>query len=471
MMKLSTKYILFVVILHGVALGLSYFVFCDNRIFFLVAEVFILISVVIAWRLYNQLIQPLKLLMQGTDAIRDRDFNVKFLSTGKYEMDQLIKVYNQMMDELRTERTRQEQQHLFLEKLIYTSPTGILILDYDDRIQQINPKALQVLAMEERQVLGKSITALTHPVTQQIATLRSGHARTFTLNGAITYKLQKSHFIDRGFPRHFIMIEELTAEILAAEKNAYGKVIRMMAHEVNNTIGPVNSILQSTLQFMQPASQSAQPAQSALQAGQHSEALTHALGIAMERNHNLNAFMRNFADLVRVPLPDKKSIDLIPLVQRTMDLMQSKAGEKKVTFQFEHKSANDSATQATSAAQGISAAQGTSPAQGTMMIHADAQLMEQALINIIKNAIEAIGDQGTITILIHAHPRQLVIRDTGGGIAKESEEHLFSPFYSTKRDGQGIGLTLVREILTSHGFEFSLKTIADKQTEFRIVLG
>ena len=63
-----------------------------------------------------------------------------------------------------------------------------------------------------------------------------------------TYKLQKSHFIDRGFPRHFVMIEELTAEILAAEKKAYGKVIRMMAHEVNNTIGPVNSIMQSALQ-------------------------------------------------------------------------------------------------------------------------------------------------------------------------------------------------------------------------------
>ena len=66
--------------------------------------------------------------------------------------------------------------------------------------------------------------------------------------GVNIYKLQKSHFIDRGFARHFVMIEELTAEILAAEKKAYGKVIRMMAHEVNNTIGPVNSILASTLQ-------------------------------------------------------------------------------------------------------------------------------------------------------------------------------------------------------------------------------
>jgi nitrogen fixation/metabolism regulation signal transduction histidine kinase len=68
------------------------------------------------------------MLMQGVDAIEDKDFNVKFVSTGKYEMDKLISVYNRMIDELRTERTKQEQQHFFLEKLIHTSPVGILIL-------------------------------------------------------------------------------------------------------------------------------------------------------------------------------------------------------------------------------------------------------------------------------------------------------------------------------------------------------
>jgi two-component system nitrogen regulation sensor histidine kinase NtrY len=112
-MKLRTKYILFVVILHLIALVLTWFIFNDNKIYFIISEAFIIISIVISWQLYRQLIQPLKTLMQGVEAIKDRDFNVKFLSTGKHEMDQLIWVYNQMMDELRTERTRQEQQHFF----------------------------------------------------------------------------------------------------------------------------------------------------------------------------------------------------------------------------------------------------------------------------------------------------------------------------------------------------------------------
>lgn len=166
--------------------------------------------------------------MNGVEAIKDKDFNVKFVNTGKYEMDQLINVYNQMIDYLREERTRQEQQHFFLDKLIETSPTGIIILDYDEKVQQVNPKACELLDIDEKQVIGKAIEEVTIPVMQEIRQLKSGEAKTISLNGIHTFKLQKSHFIDRGFPRSFVMIEELTTEILAAEKKAYGKVIHMM---------------------------------------------------------------------------------------------------------------------------------------------------------------------------------------------------------------------------------------------------
>jgi two-component system, NtrC family, nitrogen regulation sensor histidine kinase NtrY len=104
-----------------------------------------------------------------------------------------------------------------------------------------------------------------------------------------------------------------------------------------------------------------------------------------------------------------------------------------------------------------------------MLIDADVQQMEQALINIIKNGIEAIDKKGTITMTTGSSPKQLIIRDNGKGIAPEVEEHLFTPFYTTKKDGQGVGLTLIREILLNHGFEFSLKTISGGATEFRIV--
>lgn len=422
---------MFVIILHATALVLSFIIFNNNRIFFIVSELFILISLWLCWQLYNQLIQPLNMLVQGTEAIKDKDFNVKFIETGKYEMDQLIKVYNQMIDELRIERTKQEEQHFFLEKLIYTSPTGIIILDYDDCIEQLNPMALRFLEMKEQDIKGVSISQFDHPLLKAARILASGESATITHKGITTYKLLKSHFVDRGFPRHFIMIEELTAEILAAEKKAYGKVIRMMAHEVNNTIGPVNSILQTTLQYEQ------------LWAQQTTNTLQNALQVAYDRNNNLNIFMRNFADVVRLPEPNKKNIDLMKLVHNTTQLMQLKAGEKQIEFIYNISSE-------------------------TFFVFADEQQMEQVFINIIKNAIEAIEENGTIIFSLNTLTRKFVVTDNGKGIPEAALDHLFSPFFSTKKDGQGIGLTLVREILMNHNFNFSLTTIEPRRTEFMI---
>lgn len=411
-MKLRTKYILFVSILHLLALVLTYFIFREYKIFFIASEVVILFSLFIAWRLYKQLIQPLKTLLQGVEAMQDKDFSVKFRKTGKYEMDQLITVYNGMMDQLRQERTLQEQQHFFLEKLIQTSPTGIIILDYDDQVLQVNPRAEQL--MEK------------HRFLEHVRALRSGETKIISFTGISSFKLQKSHFIDRGFPRHFVMIEELTAEILRAEKKVYEKVIRMMAHEVNNTIGPVNSIITSTLKASSSLDQ------------QH----TAALQVAIDRNHHLNSFMRNFADLVKLPEPVKKPTDLHKVIRSVTALMEMKAAEHAVTFRVEL-------------------------ADGAFMIPADELQLEQALINILQNSIEAMDGRGTVHIsTLH---RRLMIADNGKGIPTAAAENIFSPFYSTKPNGQGIGLTLVREILLNHGWSFSLETVAPGDTRFMIL--
>jgi two-component system nitrogen regulation sensor histidine kinase NtrY len=427
-MKLSTKYILFVVLVHMVTITLTWFIF-DNKLFFIASEAFIILSLVIAMRLYAELIKPLKYLMQGVEAIKDKDFNVKFLPTGKPELDQLVGVYNQMIDQLRTERTRQEQQHFFLEKLIHTSPTGIVILDHDNRINQLNPKALQILNTHEALVKGLFIYELSQPLFIQISQLEIGQSVVVKPDGVNTYKLQKAHFIDRGFARQFIMIEELTAEILAAEKNVYGKVIRMMAHEVNNTIGPVNSIMQSALTTTR------------LWDNHQNNNVKDALQVAVDRNQNLNLFMRNFAELVKLPKPNKKPVDLHRVLHNVTGLMMARAKERGIKIEFDM---TDKA----------------------VTIQADEQLLEQVFINIVKNSMEAIGSDGVIQIILNK--KKLIISDTGHGISEENSAKLFTPFFSTKKDGQGIGLTLVREILLSHGFEFSLTTIEWDKTEFMI---
>src|SRR6201986_4008824 len=182
---------------------------------------------------------------------------------------------------------------------------------------------MQILAIDEKELINHPVNDLPGYFLKHIKDLHTGEAKTIKLGGATTYKLQRAQFIDRGFSRDFIMIEELTAEILAAKKNVYGKVIRMMAHEVNNTIGPVNSIIQSALKTNN------------LWEGHHSDTLKDAMQVALDRNQNLNLFMRNFADLVKLPEANKKQIDLNRLITSVYKLMQIKASEKDIKLELE----------------------------------------------------------------------------------------------------------------------------------------
>jgi two-component system, NtrC family, nitrogen regulation sensor histidine kinase NtrY len=429
-MTLKLKFIVFIALIHSVAMGLSFLILKDSKPFFIASELLILISLAISWSLYKDLIAPLQRLMTGVNAIKDRDFNVKFIKTNEVETDTLIEVYNAMIDQLRTERTHQEAQHYFLQKLVTTSPTGILILDFDHKIADLNPKCAEMLNLDKTESIGKSVFDFDNALLKTIAELETGASKTTNLNSAKTFKCAKSHFIDRGFPRYFIMIEELTAEILAAEKKAYGKVIRLMAHEVNNSIGAVNSILDTTIQL-----------------NEASESTNEALQIAYERNEHLSQFMRNFADVIRLPEPRMEVINLNELVTKTTHLMRFKAQENEIVFNLELENLEF---------------------LGPLSIKADFNQMEQVLINIIKNAIEAIGKDGVITFRTTSNPLQLFIEDTGHGISKDIENQLFTPFFTTKAYGQGVGLTLIREILTAHSFDFALYTEGSSKTVFRI---
>ena len=429
-MRLRTKYLLFVCIIHAIALFLSYFVFEKNKVYFLFSELLILISILISWQLYNQMIRPLNLLVQGADAIGDRDFNVKFVKTGTLEMDQLIEVYNQMIDQLRKERTLQQQQHFFLDKLIDHSPVGIIILDHDNRIQMVNPVAKKILQAIPTE--GWFLKDIIHPIIDEVRVLLKEKKRSAILKGgAESYKIQVSEFVDQGFPRHFVIIQELTNELLIAEKQGYGKVIRMMAHEVNNTIGPVNSILDSALGMETER--------------MGSSSLGNALQVAIDRNQNLNIFMRNLADLVRLPEPDKKYMDLHELIYSVATLWTERARAQNISFEFNLH-------------------------QVPLIIFADQLQLEQVLINIVKNAIEAIGTkpQGVITFITENEPKRLRIIDNGKGISTEAAAYLFSPFFSTKADGQGIGLTLIKDVLLKHNFPFHLCDAEKVGAEFSI---
>lgn len=433
-MRIRHKYILFIVVLHLIFILISLLLLERSKLLFFIAEALILVSIWLSIHLYKAFINPLNLLAHGIESLKNQDFSSKLVKVGQYEMDRLVDVYNRMIDQLRLERVKLHEKHYFLDKLIEATPAGIIILDFDGNVSSINPGAEALIGVKSDSVIGKTVAELPSSIAGELDRLQPGESRIISRSGIQSYRCQKSYFLDRGFQRHFILIEELTAEMLKTEKKAYGKVIRMMSHEINNSIGAINSILQSSLNYRGQLNDS------------DSVDFENAIKVAIDRNTHLNRFMSNFTEVVRIPAPSREFADLHDLLERVYTLMNSECQKRGISWSWE---LSDSPFKA----------------------NIDVQQFEQVLVNIVKNAIEAIDEDGTITVFTGNSPvRHLIVRDNGKGIPPEMEKDIFSPFFSTKKSGQGVGLTLIREVLINHQFDFSLKSI-DGHTDFRIEFG
>ena len=229
------------------------------------------------------------------------------------------------------------------------------------------------------------------------------------------------------------MLEELTEELRQSEKTAYEKLIRLMSHEVNNTVGAANSLLHSCLHYTS-------------QIAAHDQAdFETAINVVITRTNQLGAFMKSFAEVVKLPALKLQHYEMQQLLTDIAHLLRAEIERRKIQLVWE-----------------VQLSLGK--------IALDRVQMEQALLNIFKNALEAIDTDGQITIRTgRQNNRHYVsIIDTGCGLSAEVREHLFTPFFSTKEQGQGIGLTMVQEILDAHQFDFSLESTPQQNTTFTI---
>ena len=434
-MSLRRQAIAYIVALHAMFAALAVYLFLANPFWLIAVEAVFALSFVIGLRLWREMHRNLGLTAEGLRLIRDEEFTSRFLPVGQPEIDELIGIYNRMVDHLRDERVRVAEQHQFLSRVLQVSPSGIVILDFDGRISSINPAAERLLDAGPASMVGRRLESLTSPLGRALAELAPGDAQLVGMLGARRVKCHHGTFIDRGFPRSFLLIEELTEELRQFERAAYEKLIRVMSHEVNNTVAASNSLLHSSLAYAGEL------------APGNREDFEQAIGIVIERTEQLGSFMRRFADVFRLPPPLTRPQDLVPIVEGMSRLLAANDNARGISWNWELQA----------------------PA---IWVDVDRGQFEQALVNILKNAIEAIDGTGTITIQLSsaAGRSTLAIEDTGPGIAAEAQSNLFTPFFSTKPHGQGIGLTLVQEILSAHGFDYGIERTAHGTTRFSIVM-
>ena len=396
-MKLKHYFLLLavgIVLLAGVALFAT---FRSHPTLFYVTECFVVLILFYLWYFYRKTIRPYDTLIGGMELVKDLDLTTRLAPSGQHETDVIVRTFNDLLGRLRSEHLRLEEQYTFLNLLIDASPMCVIQCDLDGNTTSMNPAA--------REMLSPSIEETIHA-------LPLGEMTTVRIpGGPQLFRISHLSFPDRGFQHPFFLIESLTSEIRLAEKAAYERVIRMIAHEVNNSVAGIIGSL----------------------TGDEAERLTA-----------LSSFVSRFAEVVKIPQPQLQLCDLSEEVEACRPFLENLCTQAHVHIDFR---LTDEA----------------------VPVHLDTVLFQQVLINIVKNAVESIGmSQGLITIEATT-PATLTITDNGHGIPPAIAKNLFTPFFSTKPQGQGLGLLLIRDILTSHHCTFNLLTDPeDHLTRFTI---
>ena len=400
-----------------------------NTIFFYIGEGLILFILIYMTFFYRKIVKPLNTIGSGMELLREQDFSSRLSPVGQYEADRIVNVFNRMMEQLKNERLRLREQNNFLDLLIKASPMGVILTTLDEDLSELNPMAQKMLGVRQEDVLGKKMNEIDSPLAAELANVPKGETATVRLNDSNIYRCTHSSFIDRGFQHPFFLIESLTDEVMKAEKKAYEKVIRMIAHEVNNTTAGITSTLDTVEQ--------------ALSTEEGMDDICDVMRVCTERCFSMSRFITRFADVVKIPEPTLTLVDLNDLAFTCKRFMEGMCTDRNIKLRLEID-------------------------ETLKEVKMDASLFEQVLVNIIKNAAESIEKDGEI-IVRTLSPAIVEVVDNGKGISKEVEAKLFSPFFSTKPNGQGIGLIFIREVLMRHGCTFSLRTYADGLTRFRIL--
>jgi len=430
---LRAKFVLYLVLVHGLLAWAAVWLIHTNAWWLFAAEAVFIASFSTGLFLIHRFFASLDFIRESAQLLEDSDLMSRYREVGQPGIDRLVRVYNRMVDSLRDERVRLQEQQQFLARVLRESPGGILVLDFDGRVEMANPAALRLLQSDAAGANGRSLGELDRPLTSDLVALAEGQSRVLALWGGRRVRAAHGTFLDRGFRRSFYLLEELTEELRQSEKAAYEKLIRMLSHEVNNTVGASNSLLNSCLSY---ASQ--------LRTEDRTD-FEHAIGVVIGRTAELNTFMRSFADVVRLPPPRRQMVAPEALVDDLRRLVGAECAKRNITLRREVD------------ADGVT-------------VSMDRSQIEQALLNVAKNGIEAIGSGGTLTVRLTRRDgrRVLEVEDTGPGIPADVRDQLFTPFFSTKDGGQGIGLTLVQEILANHGFGYALDGPSGGPTRFTI---
>lgn len=381
-------------------------------------------------------------LSRFLDAIRYEDFSQSFSgpSLGA-SFDEVKKAFNEVLEKFKQTRSEKEEHFRYLQTVVQHVGIGLLTFQANGDIELINTAAKRLLKVIRLKNIDQ-LAALNPELVNRLKNMKAGEKALIKVqdnSDLLQLAIYATEFRMRGQKFTLVSIQNIQSELEEKEMEAWQNLIRVLTHEIMNSVTPISS-LASTAHSLLELEFDAEKKIS----DETIKDVRDAVQTIEKRSKGLLHFVESYRKLTRIPRPNFQIFEVAALFDRVTQLMNMHIADAKITFKS-----------------------GIEPEN--LELTADAELIEQVLINVLLNAIDAVRNLNhpeiELVSRIDERGRAIIqVIDNGPGIPKEVQEKIFIPFFTTKKNGSGIGLSLSRQILRLHRGTISVQSSSGSRT-------
>ncbi|MEQ9592003.1 MAG: ATP-binding protein [Cyclobacteriaceae bacterium] len=431
-----------VVLITGFALLLSYVL--TNKEWFFTPLVLILLLLISIWSLVYYIEKTNKDLTYFILSIKQSGFTTSFPPGKKGKtFRKLSEAFNDVIEEFRKVNLQRETHYQYLQTLTENIQAGIISFDASGKVALANPAALQLLGALRLGNISE-LKKISAKLFQVINDLKPGQRQLFKTVIAkreVHLSVQVKELIMNEAPYKIVLVQDLNQEMEEQEVDAWQKLIRVLTHEIMNSVTPIVSLTEA-INTMLTDKEGERKRLEALDEDDK-EDLFGSLETIEKRSRGLLRFVNSYKDFTKAPEVVLSQLDISELIKQVLNLLNAELIRNKIKVD-------------------------KSEVEVHVVASGDASWLEQVIINVIRNAIDVLEQAPTPAIKIAAFKSGdetcISITDNGEGMDKGTLDNIFVPFFTTKKNGAGVGLSLSRQIMKLHGGSLSVASELGKGT-------